>query len=108
MSNRTSRASEGRLRIRRHLLELPDDLREARLRLGLRQRDLARAARWSQSRVARLEAGRLAKVSFLVSRFATRTANREWLRAAEGVAPRLQRAQDGLPSVVAVAQRLGD
>jgi len=50
---------------RRMIADLGDELREARLRAGLRQRDVAAAIGTSQTKVARIESGRLATVAVL-------------------------------------------
>jgi transcriptional regulator with XRE-family HTH domain len=50
---------------RRQLADIGDELREARLRAGLRQRDVAAAIGMSQSKVARIEGGRLETVALL-------------------------------------------
>lgn len=50
---------------RRQLADIGDELREARLRAGLRQRDVAAAIGISQSKVARIEGGRLETVALL-------------------------------------------
>jgi transcriptional regulator with XRE-family HTH domain len=63
MANRFSFISEARLRIRRLRVELGADLREARVAAGLRQIDMARALRWSKSKVGRVERGEAATVS---------------------------------------------
>ncbi|MGH2462418.1 MAG: helix-turn-helix domain-containing protein [Candidatus Limnocylindria bacterium] len=50
---------------RRLIAEIGDELREARLRAGLRQRDVAAAIGVSQTKVARIEGGQLATVALL-------------------------------------------
>jgi len=50
---------------RRQLADIGDELREARLRAGLRQRDVAAAIGMSQTKVARIEGGRLETVALL-------------------------------------------
>jgi transcriptional regulator with XRE-family HTH domain len=62
MAHRERPRDRGTRRARRLLAELGRELREARLGAGLRQADVARAARVSSSWVSRVELGQAAEV----------------------------------------------
>jgi transcriptional regulator with XRE-family HTH domain len=57
MANRLGQRANARLGLRRRLYELTLDLREARIRHGLRQADIARSIGSSRAAVGRLERG---------------------------------------------------
>jgi transcriptional regulator with XRE-family HTH domain len=63
MGNRVRTLDLGTQQGRRIVRELGDELREARLRAGLRQLDVARRLATSQSRVSGVELGKLGEVS---------------------------------------------
>ena len=65
MPNRIRSVDQAAHAGRRLISDLGDDLREARLRAGVSQRDVAAATGVSQTKVARTEGGRLLEVSVL-------------------------------------------
>lgn len=65
MPPREQRYSASTRRGERLLLLLGEEVRHARVALGLTQRQLGHSARMSQTRISRIEAGRLASLSFL-------------------------------------------
>ena len=66
------RADRGDRRGRRLLIELGDELRDARLRTGLSQERIAGAAGWTQHRLSEAERGRLVRATVLdVARLAS-------------------------------------
>lgn len=65
MSNRTRSVDQAMHTGRRVLFELGDELREARLRAGLRQIDVAHALGTSDTRLGVIEAGKLTTVSLV-------------------------------------------
>jgi transcriptional regulator with XRE-family HTH domain len=62
MANRTSRINDAAIAARRLQADLGDELREARLARGLRQREVATSLRRSRFHVSRVERGKRANV----------------------------------------------